>query len=1165
MVFKSNELDFLVLQNGKDGNPANSYYTWVKYSSNADGSNLTDDPTNAIYIGIAYNKESSKESNVASDYTWTKIKGENGTDAFTIILSNESVSFAVTNTNNLALSDQEFTCDVQVMQGTVERTDFTIGEVVSANGITITKTGTTIKLSVEKDSAITGSNGSFVIPVSIDGLALVKTISWSISKQGDKGEQGNEGISPINISVQNESQNIACDSDGNVLVQQLINIPFVGYKGMDQVPCTAVVGTLPSGITLGQNTACTDTKSGLIILNVAKGATLGNSSVMSGDISISFTIEERTMSKKFTWTKTLQGADGTPARMYELLPSTQIIKKKYVDTESFSPKFITFNSYYHDGDSVERLEYLGRFIISESTDNATYSNKYVSNADESVVSYTPSSSKVQSIKCILCSSGSITNQLDSQIIIILADTDDLKSDITSVKESVSSVKLLVDQNTKTISQKASQSDITTAIDNYDGSTVKTIRDQVSQHTTKIGGIESSVSDVQTQLTKKADGSTVQTLTDRVTKAEQDASGFKQKVEETYTTKDDLSQQSTTLKSEFSQRADEIKQEITDAKGSSTTLKTRLEGIDSSVVDAESNAKSFAIQEANRIKSIVTQDYTDYVNNIQVGGRNLIPNSNFLTGKVYPMVSAGATIGVTSADSISKGYKCLVLNQTGSGGVNMRTYVGLGAFSHSVGVQYTVSFMAKSQSENATLQVNVAGGSNPKNFSINATEWTKCVHTYTANNSGSLTFWLVDSGIAYITNIKLELGNKATDWTPAPEDVDTKISMVQSEFSQRAGEIEMSVSSKQDIGKTAIRYIRDWLDGSNKNSDNIWVECKVISQNLKDSSSINLAEGKIPVCKNSSLESVLITDIGVYTDSRLLEDETDKYVKGTGQRQCLQIDLGAVHYDIDYIQIWHYYKDNRIFKHSLQVSEDGSSWVTIYDSNVSGGYKETSDGFIHVINSSYITTNMTKLNVTSNSLKGQLSNIDGRVTEVVADIDGIRNIVTNDRTYAEGIEELLNKLKGDFNEKVESDAVFVSKTNQALDGLSDTYVKKTDYKTDIANLLQSATGWEWLFAQLGMYDVPSVQTNVKIDINGITVTNPTTGQITKMRIDGFSGWNNDDKIFWIEGDTTKTRRLLCEKGWDTDVIKMTTNTFSISENGNVTKLRGVSFVKSGGTS
>lgn len=98
LVFSSNELDFLILQNGKDGISADSKYTWVKYSQNSDGSNLTDDPTDAIYIGIAYNMESQEESNNPQDYSWTKIKGENGedgSDAYTIILGNENISFSV--------------------------------------------------------------------------------------------------------------------------------------------------------------------------------------------------------------------------------------------------------------------------------------------------------------------------------------------------------------------------------------------------------------------------------------------------------------------------------------------------------------------------------------------------------------------------------------------------------------------------------------------------------------------------------------------------------------------------------------------------------------------------------------------------------------------------------------------------------------------------------------------------------------------------------------------------------------------------------------------------------------------------------------------------------------------------------------------------------------
>ena len=61
--------------NGKDGK---TYYTWVKYADNASGANMSNDPSGKFYIGLAYNKESSTESNVASDYTWSLFRGSDG-------------------------------------------------------------------------------------------------------------------------------------------------------------------------------------------------------------------------------------------------------------------------------------------------------------------------------------------------------------------------------------------------------------------------------------------------------------------------------------------------------------------------------------------------------------------------------------------------------------------------------------------------------------------------------------------------------------------------------------------------------------------------------------------------------------------------------------------------------------------------------------------------------------------------------------------------------------------------------------------------------------------------------------------------------------------------------------------------------------------------------
>ena len=272
MVFSSNELDMLVLQNGEDGIPADSKYIWVKYSQNANGVPLTDDPTGAVYIGIAYNKDSIEESNNPDDYSWSKILGDKGEDAYTIILSNENISFSVSYEDNLTIGDQSFTTDVRVFYGATERDDFVIGEIGSSNGITVSKTVNSVTLSVTDSTKITAKHGYFRIPISIDGLIFYKDMSWNTVPQGVPGSVGQ---SALNISLGNESQNIPCNSEGVTLESFLIEIPFAAYEGFNKVACTASVGVLPSGITLGQNTGSTPDTDGLIILNVARGSNLG--------------------------------------------------------------------------------------------------------------------------------------------------------------------------------------------------------------------------------------------------------------------------------------------------------------------------------------------------------------------------------------------------------------------------------------------------------------------------------------------------------------------------------------------------------------------------------------------------------------------------------------------------------------------------------------------------------------------------------------------------------------------------------------------------------------------------------------------------------------------------------------------------------------------------
>lgn len=666
MVFSSNELDMLVLQNGEDGMPADSKYIWVKYSQNANGVPLTDDPTGAVYIGIAYNKDSIEESNNPDDYSWSKILGDKGEDAYTIILSNENISFSVSYEDNLAIGDQSFTTDVRIFYGATERDDFVIGEIGSSNGITVSKTVNSVTLSVTDSTKITARHGYFRIPISIDGLIFYKDMSWNTVPQGVPGSVGQPAL---NISLGNESQNIPCNSEGVTLENFLIEIPFAAYEGFNKVACTASVGVLPSGITLGQNTGSTPDADGLIILNVARGSNLGGDEVLQGKVVITFIIGESEVTKNFTWTKTKDGATGEAGQftLYSLESSAPVISKTFEDT--FSPESITFSAYSMEGNSGDKTEYSGMFIIEESTNGTTYGTSYLSSADEQSVTFTPTSINVISIRCTLYKAGGITSVLDIYTVPVLTDVDNMRPIIDEITTSISGVESKVDSVEKSITDKVWQSDITTQINNYDNTTVKIIRDQVAETQTSLGEIRSTVSDVQTTLTTKADGSTVQTLSEKVSSIEQDANGFKQTVEENYVSNDDLNENNQTLRSEFNQTANQISETVSDLSGNVSqntqtinTINQTVESFDGKISDIEQTANEIELLVGNK-QDIIPSNIRyirDWLNGNSIDDENrwaeikvTVNDTNLASGEINIAAGITPTSDISSITNISK--------------------------------------------------------------------------------------------------------------------------------------------------------------------------------------------------------------------------------------------------------------------------------------------------------------------------------------------------------------------------------------------------------------------------------------------------------------------------------------------------------------------------------
>lgn len=63
---------------GKPGADGKTYYTWVRYADDENGTGMSDNPSGKYYIGLAFNKETQTESSNPKDYQWSKYRGDDG-------------------------------------------------------------------------------------------------------------------------------------------------------------------------------------------------------------------------------------------------------------------------------------------------------------------------------------------------------------------------------------------------------------------------------------------------------------------------------------------------------------------------------------------------------------------------------------------------------------------------------------------------------------------------------------------------------------------------------------------------------------------------------------------------------------------------------------------------------------------------------------------------------------------------------------------------------------------------------------------------------------------------------------------------------------------------------------------------------------------------------
>lgn len=552
-----------------------SSYVWIRYATDAKGTGMTAIPsTTTGYIGTAITTTATAPTN-ASAYVWAKYVGEKGAkgDGGYIHIAYANSADGKTGFDTTIGTGKSYIGQYtdNIEDDSTNPSKYTWSLIKGADGKTLY---TWLKYADSPTSGMSDSPaGKTYMGIAVNKTSITESsnysdYTWSLIKGTDgisvKGDKGDT----VYIWVK-----YADDAKGN---------------GMSEYP------------------------DGKKYIGLAYNKTTATESNNASD---------------YVWSL-IQGED---AVLYEIEPSVAVIKKCTLDvcsitdesgnrivdeqgrflsgyflTDSLSPNKITFTAYKQVG-SKTRATYACRFIIQESLNGLSWSTKYTSSKDETSVSYTPSTLKLQQIKCVMYRAGGITEQLDSQTVPVIQDAEGYDSVIQTFTNTFASVELKVDNNAKAITLKAEQKDITNAINNYDNTTVKDIRDRQTEQKVNIDGISTKVSDIETTINGSADG-TKTGLVEKVTQVTTKAGTIEANLKNNYTTTAGINTQ---ISNSIAASADKIKVTLADGKTEST-LKAALGEIQKSVKDNAGNI-STVTQKANSLETKITNQGNDIAN------------------------------------------------------------------------------------------------------------------------------------------------------------------------------------------------------------------------------------------------------------------------------------------------------------------------------------------------------------------------------------------------------------------------------------------------------------------------------------------------------------------------------------------------------------------------
>lgn len=400
--------------------------------------------------------------------------------------------------------------------------------------------------------------------------------------------------------------------------------------------------------------------------------------------------------------------------------------------------------------------------------------------------------------------------------------------INSMKTSIGELITDIDANTKNITSVTSRTSTLETNLSSISATLSSTKSTVDTHTTQISTANTNITTALNNASSAVN--TANTANTTANSAKTTATTASTNASNAVTTANSASSNASTALTNSNTAISTANTASTNASNAVSTANkasTDVATLTTTVTNTTSRVASLELTTSGLSTRVGATETT--LTNLSIGGRNFIKNSNFYIGSSYWGLTSVATVDTSFKYNSHNTLKLSRLGATTDNWYGVQQTLSCDCSQgkiYTASCYYYIDDISKLdygfafETKGKTSSGDVAIASYPTFIAATAVskKWTKISYTFTINRNDLTSIfaypWIKRNGIVWFADFKLEEGNQATSWSPAPEDADSSISAVKDYATQTINSNVSTINQTTDAIKASVQSLQSSVSNIN---------------------------------------------------------------------------------------------------------------------------------------------------------------------------------------------------------------------------------------------------------------------------------------------------------------------------------------------------------------